>query len=270
MTVHHTSARSSAFTSVNEFLLLHRHARTRSVTARFFGVDPLARLGSSATYDGAVAEIVVADALDALGPDWTIVTDLALDDAAQPIAHVLIGPAGIFVLEVVNQANSEVWVGERSLVVDGAPGVLIMEAEQDADRLAARLSEENGVDVAVTPCLVIANAAELTVRARPRRVEILLPSAVGHFFGGLPRLLAPDVVERSRTAVLDQSTWSTGGGLQRPHAHAERAEFALIRRSVSASYRRRLGWVLGAATFASLLLVATTGGLVARIVGIVP
>ena len=263
------TAESAAFVSIREFLRLHRETPQRSLLARFLGLDPIAR-SVAGSYAGALAEVAIADTLEALGLEWTVLHDFTVGSNYRPVAYALIGPAGIFTLDVHNHSSADVWVGERSIVVDGAPNAHIVEAERSADRVAHRLSEVTEVTVVVTPCLVVANAAELTVRERPRRVEVLVPNAVGPFFADLPRLLSPQAVDRHRDAALAPGTWRTGSMATGDAAcsRIDRAEFADIRRSVVEANRRRLFWAVSGAALSSVVLLATTGELIARTLGL--
>jgi hypothetical protein len=263
-------AESTAFASVREFLLLQREAPERSLFARIIGLDPLAR-EAAGPYAGALAEITVAESLERLGSDWIVLNDLSIGSKWRPISYALVGPPGVFTLEVHNHSNADVWVGERSIVVDGAPHTHIEESERRADRVARRLSEATDSPVAVTPCLVVANAAELTVRERPRRVEVLVPNAVGPFFAELPRLLSPEAVDRHRDAALAPTTWRTGSRATARNAGGlvDRAEFAAIHRSIVESHRRRLFWAISGAALSSVMLLATTGDLIARTLGLI-
>ncbi len=234
---------------MREFLRLQAEAPQRSLVGRVLGFDPLARSAAHA-YAGAIAEIDVAELLDRLGTAWTVLDTVPIGADELPVEHVLIGPPGVFSIALRNHAGERVWVGERTFVADGTRFPHLRDAEHESDIVAARMTAAVGTPVTVTPCLVLASPAELSLRDTSRRVEVFLPTQLAGWLADLPRVLSPKAVDRYRQAGLDADTWhrprpdDAHWALTAWDAAGNRAAFEAIRRAIARSRRLRLAWLL--------------------------
>ena len=254
----------SAFTWLREFLRLQAAAPIRGRFDRFFGKDPLAK-GAERAYAGALAELEVADAIAALGDEWIVLDGAGVGgrefslraDSAVCADRILVGPPGVFTVTLRNHFDDRVWVGERTFVVGTARFPHIRDAEFEADRVSEAIGSVLDTPIAVTPCLVIADPAELVVRDRPRRTEVLVPQDFGSWLHGLPRIL-------SAAALADYSAIARVNWPERaPLAPGAGTAFLQVHGQVVAARSRRLFWAAIGALFVCGALIVTTSGLVA-------
>jgi hypothetical protein len=49
--------------------------------------------------------VEVAELLDRLGHDWTVLDTVPIDDREPPVEHVVIGPPGVFSITIRNHAS---------------------------------------------------------------------------------------------------------------------------------------------------------------------
>ncbi len=255
---------SSAFTWLREFLRLQSSAPAPGRLARLLGRDPLAR-GAERAYAGALAELRVADAIAALGDEWVVLDGAGVGgrefplrgDSAVCADRILVGPPGVFTLTLRNHFDDRVWVGERAFVVGTTRFPHIRDAELEADRVSETIGSVLDTPIPVTPCLVIADPAELAVRDRPRRTEVLVPEDFGAWLHGLPRVLSP-------AALADYSAIARAHWPQRaPLPPESGATFLMHHSRIVAARSRRLFWAAIAVLLLGGLLVTTTTGLVA-------
>lgn len=233
--------------SIREFVRLQSEAPRQNPFAIAFGIDPVAR-NAAAEYAGALAEVTVIDALDALGGQWLVLDNVPLGENEHPVAHILIGPPGVFTVALRNHAQESIWVGERAFVAGQTRFPHLRDVEHEAQLVAERMSATAGTPVTVTACLVVAGATDLTVAGHPPRVDVLEPAGFAAWLDDLPRLLSPRVVEQLRSAALQPSTWAGRPLAVDLDALSDRAAFDDIQRRVVAARRRRLFWaILGAA-----------------------
>lgn len=125
------------------------------------------------------------------GPRWRILhaVPMAFDGGELVLDHVVIGPAGVFVVEVANHPGGSAIIGPESLEIDDAAvdlGRRRRVGDEAARRLSAGLARAAGAvetlnPPSVTPVVALVGAIVIG-SARPRGV---LVSRVGH----LPRLL---------------------------------------------------------------------------------
>ena len=254
----------SAFTWLREFLRLQSAVPVRGRFARLFGRDPLAR-GAERAYAGALAELEVADAIAALGDEWIVLDGAGVGgrefslrgDSAVCADRILVGPPGVFTVTLRNHFDDRVWVGERTFVVGSARFPHIRDAEFEADRVSETIGSVLDTPIPVTPCLVIADPAELVVRDRPRRTEVLVPQDFGVWLHGLPRILSP-------AALADYSAIARVNWPERaPLAPGAGSAFLQVHGQVVAARSRRLFWAAVGALLVCGLLIVTTSGLVA-------
>lgn len=136
------------------------------------------------------------------GARWRIVhaVDMLLDDETVTLDHVVVGPPGVFVLEVLNVPGGRVAMGKESLEASGE-AVDLTYRRDVGDEVARRLSEglaraagaaETLNPPVVTPVVAVVGAT-LVGMERPRGV---LVSRVGH----LPRIL-----QAFGTTLVDQA-----------------------------------------------------------------
>jgi hypothetical protein len=215
----------------------------RSWWGRLTGASPLSA-ESRSWYRGAVGEIAVGQILGRLGPEWTVLHAVPVGAGASDIDHVLIGPAGVFTLNTKNHAGSDVWIGERAILVGRHKQHYLPHARHEADRAAKRLSAAVGEPVPVTPVLVLITPKQLTIKQRPSDVKVITDRELLRWLKRRRPVLAPERIARIAAAAVVPKTWHNNPAPpEDPVALQER--FAELRSSVRRAQRRRGLWGLG-------------------------
>ncbi|WP_193314485.1 nuclease-related domain-containing protein [Georgenia ruanii] len=244
----------------------------RGLLRRLLGLGALSREGRS-WYQGALGEIAAARELARLGPRWLVLHAVPVGAADSDIDHVAIGPAGVYTINTKHHAGQDVAVSE-ALWVSGQRTDHLRNSRHEAGRAARLLGAATGRAVVVRPIVAIHGAKRVTIRRRPRDVEVL---TVRHLTRWLakqrPRLTEEDAAA-IRSAAEDPRTWRTRlvPGLEpAPEDSMElRAWFDRLDGTVRAARRRRI--VVGIAGFSVVAAVilrsvaALPPGLVAALI----
>ncbi|MCU1512997.1 MAG: hypothetical protein JWO10_87 [Microbacteriaceae bacterium] len=228
--------------AVSQVLAIIDAAPNRSPIARQFGADPLPKSASFA-FRGARAEVALAETLDWLGTDWTVLSQVRVTAADAPLEYVLVGPPGVFTVTLHNHAADRVWVGERTVIVDAKTYPYIREAEAARSSVVARLSELRGKPVLVTPCILLAEPASIEFGMRPRGIEVMDALAFAQWLHDLPRLFSAQAVEKVTLIARAEGTWA-GTGVSDVAGHDQ---FRQLEHDIARAHRRRLVWVIVAA-----------------------
>ena len=97
-----------------------------------------------------------------LGPEWRLLHSVVLTDGSDDSDHLLVGPPGVVALTTRRRPGATVWVGARSVTVDGQHTTILHNARSHAERSAGLLTVASGRKIAVTPGVVL---------RRPGRVQ---------------------------------------------------------------------------------------------------
>jgi hypothetical protein len=147
------------------------------------------------------AEQTVGEALDRLeGAGWHTLHSVPLPGGDR-IHHLLIGPAGLFVVHALYAHKQRVLVADPMITVSRrAPEPLLRVVRSIADRASYALTAE------VRPVLALAGPADLRVTAAPRSVRIMQDTELGEL-ARLGGVLKPGDVEALHAMARDRNTW---------------------------------------------------------------
>ena len=229
--------------AIVELLRAQETVARRSPVARLFGMSPLTP-ETHPLYRGVVGELEVGEALDRLGTGWTVLHALPVDAGSVAIDHLVIGPAGVFIVSTKNHAGHSVWASQRTLMVAGVRHPHIRNMEYEMGRAERMLASAAGGHIEVGGILAIVAPKSLVVREKHRDVAVL---ASTHLVTWLLRhrpTLTPTEVSRIATAASLASTWfPTEPGPAQPASVRER--FELLRAEVRSAWRTQLAWAVG-------------------------
>lgn len=250
-------------------VLAQRSAPSRGRLARIFGASPLTA-ESRAAYEGAIGELVVGDVLENLGPAWDVLHDLPLGITVHQdsiLDHLVIGPAGVFAVHVVNYTDKDVVVAGDTLLVEGETLSHIQCAKTQSDAAALLLGAAAGSPVRVRPLLVVVNPRRFGVRAAATGVRVIPSHQLDRLLSRSPRTLHGDEVARISDLADLAETWPDAPPMPLDVVNLHQ-EFAVIRGEVRRALLRRALWVASGiavlyvtvwtliASFVSLLIAA--------------
>jgi len=227
----------------------------RGRIARFFGVSPLNH-ETHALYRGVVGEIEVGEALDRLPSEWVVRHALPVDEGLADIDHLVIGPAGVFIVTTTNHNGLGVWASQRTLMVGGIRQPHIRNMEYEMGRAERMLSTAAGSAVQVSGILAVVAAKSLVVREKHRDVAVLSATNIVSWLVRHKRVLSPAEVSHIGTAASLASTWNPGDTIDLQPLRL-RQQFESLRAEVRRAWRVQLTWAISI----SALGVGAFGGI---------
>ena len=147
--------------------------------------------------------------LDRLSDEWLVIHAVPVGTAGSDIDHVVVGPAGVFTINSKYHEGMKVWVGGKTLMVNGQRTDHLRNAGFEAKRVTKLLTRATGLPIMVTPIITIVAAGSITVRERPADVVVLSSTQLVRWLERRPRLLTDDQLNRLTTAALDPATWGS-------------------------------------------------------------
>ena len=141
------------------------------------------------------------DLLEDLGPGWRRIPTAANADSTVDRDDrddrdiLLVGPAGVVALSTRRRPGATVWVGARSVTVDGQHTVVLHNARSHAERSATLLSMASGRDIVATPAIVFAGLGGFNVQQMPRDVHVTTERRLRGWLASLPLRLEPDEID---------------------------------------------------------------------------
>jgi hypothetical protein len=135
------------------------------------------------------------DVLGHLGPEWRLLHSVGLTDDRGDSDHLLIGPPGAVALTARRRPGATVWVGARSVTVDGQHTTILHNARSHAERSTGLLTVASGRKVAVTPGVVFADLAGFNLQHMPADVHVTTDRRLRGWLVSLPVRLEADEIE---------------------------------------------------------------------------
>jgi hypothetical protein len=233
----------AAQAAILELLHAQGELAPRSAVARVFGMSPLSH-ETHALYRGVVGEIEVGEALDRLGPEWAVRHALPVEAGLGDIDHLVIGPAGVFIIATKNHSGLNVWASQRTLMVAGVRQPHIRNMEYEMGSVERILSAASGSAVEVSGILAVVAAKSLVVREKHRDVAVLAASHLVTWLQRHKRVLSAEQVASISTAASRASTWSDVEPVAAPPLLV-REQFEALRSEVRHAWRVQMTWAIG-------------------------
>ncbi len=280
-----SGAQRAAVSALHECLRLHSDTPPLGRIAAFFGRSPL-RHECRSWYLAASGQLAVSTRLRELGSGWTVLQSQPSEAGAADVAHLVVGPPGVFSLTTVMAEGKRVGVTGRSLSVGSSAlgrhrTADIERARADAERAAASLTRIAGAPVEVTPVIVVVGAAVIVganssvaeeksgERRSGRaddsaRTEVLSVARIVRWLSLRPSIL-------KSAAVTGLSTMAASDGWRIMRALTDDAErrqqrFERLQHEVQTARRRRRVWVF---TTAGILIAGVVLGVLLTVGAVV-
>lgn len=160
---------------------------------------------------GAEGEEMVGQRLSTLDVGWYLLNDVPIPDTGARIAHLLIGPGGVFVVTPALHRDKRVYVSGETILVNGFRQYHTRTSRSLALRVAHELTRSVGFDVEVRSVVVFVSVKELLVREQPRDGLVHVTSAKGarRWIGQQTERLSPEAVERLFAMARRSTTWES-------------------------------------------------------------
>jgi hypothetical protein len=128
-----------------------------------------------AEHAAAKEEQRISDELSGLPAGWFVLHSHDVGEGGDVVGdadHVVIGPAGVFLIHLEHHAGANVWVTEHTVSINGRDSGHLCKARAEARQIGDRLSDACGFDVAVQSVLVLVGAATVQTLNRPAEVHV--------------------------------------------------------------------------------------------------
>ena len=171
----------------------------RSLLLREHADEPASQTGTN-------GEWLVGYVIRRLPEGWHAFQDIPIGEQGANIDHVVVGPAGTFTLST-KDLTGRLWVGPRSVRINGHPTNFLSKAAREASRASRLLTAAVGRQIDVRGVLAIL-ADDWTIKEKPTHVHVASPRGVKDWLLRLPITLNPHEVTEIAAAAREPSTWT--------------------------------------------------------------
>jgi hypothetical protein len=238
------SARGAGFAAIQKCLELHSEVAPLTPAEKLFGVSPLAQNARS-WYLGALGEIVVSEKLEQLGEDWHVINGLPAGVSGSDIDHVVVGPAGVFTINMKAHAEKKVRAAGNSLRLNGFKFNSVGDAQLAAASASKLLTAAVGRPITVTPLIVMVGLSQMHYGVRRREVDVVTSSGIVRYLRRRKRVLSGDAIAEIADVAGRRGTWHRDGVVLDDSEHLVQ-RFESLRHEVDAAAATRKVWsILG-------------------------
>jgi hypothetical protein len=155
---------------------------------------------------GVDAEAAVGQFLAGLGTRWHVLHGVPLDGRGE-IAHVVIGPAGVFTVSTRHHPGALLRVDGDTVTVNGCDQRCVRAARHEANHAAVLLTARALFDVEVRGIVAVTGARAVLPLSPPRGVDVIEAHELVHHLRTLPDVLGTPSVERIYDIARHLATW---------------------------------------------------------------
>jgi hypothetical protein len=192
-------------------------------------------------YDGVLGERQTALELSLLGPEWTVLHSVPINERGTDLDHIAIGPSGVYVINSKRHPGKTVTAGGAGMRLDGNGVRYIPSAAGQTRQAAERLSAACGFAVPVTGILSFVDVRSISIRAplhdQGTPVVAVRESEIATRLNGR-RALSDDQIASVVDAATRAGTWSRSALSARNGTHMLQ-EFAALERAVQSTLAPR-------------------------------
>jgi hypothetical protein len=239
--------------------------RARNTTPRlprlshFLGVHPLNPAARS-LYRRALTQRAVAEFLEELGVRWDILHGVPCPQGGPQLDHLVIGPAGVFVIRGFDFRAADVWVTEDGLRVGRRRHPLTDLVAQVA-AAAQRLETATGLQPAARAVAVVLEPAKIWTKRDSDTVAVVTGKALVTWLLAQPQTLSGTEVAMLSDAADRPVTWDAAASDVGAEIDLS-ARFDVLRAEVESAARRRKMWGISGVVAAAAAAWAGAFGIV--------
>ncbi|WP_461473676.1 nuclease-related domain-containing protein [Microbacterium sp. HJ5] len=168
---------------------------------------------SESWYSGAIGEIRVGLMLAILDPEWwTVLHSVPVGDRGSDLDHLVIGPAGVFVINTKRHFGKRVWAAGHGLRIENHQVPYLRNLELEISRTEDALRRASGLSVDAVGIVAVVDAASVTVTAPTailhHEAHVMDADALLSFLSARRRVFSDDQVARIVEAAVRPETWT--------------------------------------------------------------
>lgn len=163
-----------------------------------------------AWWGDADAEVVIGKQLNSFvdGHDgWHVLHSVRLNTLGVDLDAVVIGPAGVFIVQAVYTPEARVWAGGDAFIIEGRRTSTVVDARTTALAARALLELKLGTSVPVSAIIVPIGATHVDIPLMSDGVAVVEPDALTWWLGQLAAPWNSQVANDMYDVARQSSTW---------------------------------------------------------------
>jgi hypothetical protein len=155
-------------------------------------------------------ELVIGRCLNAFVNNregWHVLHSVELASLDVDLDAIVVGPAGVFVVQAAYTPEARVWAGGDAFIVEGRRTSTIIDARMNALYARALLEAKLGFAVPVSAIVVPLGASQVDVPLMSEGVAVVEPDALGWWLGQLADPWPCHIAESTYDVARRSSTW---------------------------------------------------------------
>lgn len=156
------------------------------------------------------AEVVIGRHLDSFvegHEGWHVLHSVHLGTYGTDLDAVVIGPAGVFIVQAVYTPDARVWAGGDAFIVEGRRTSVVVDARTTALCARALLETKLGTSVPVSAIVVPIGASHVDIPLMSEGVAVVEPDALTWWLGQLAEPWNSQVAAEAFDVARRSSTW---------------------------------------------------------------
>jgi hypothetical protein len=138
---------------------------------------------------------------------WQFLHAIPVGEYGSDIDHFVVGPGGVFSLNVKHHPGGQVWVGGNTLMINGQRQPYIRNSRHEAQRATKLLTAACEFPVFVTGLVVPVGADAITIKTPPADVHVVNRMRLTHWLRAQPTVLPDAQIEAIFDAARRSTTW---------------------------------------------------------------
>lgn len=138
---------------------------------------------------------------------WHVLHSVHLSSLDEDLDAVVIGPAGVFIVQAAYVPDARVWAGGDAFIVEGRRTSVIVDARTNALCARALLELKLGSTVPVSSIIVPVGASQVDIPLMSEGVAVVEPDALTWWLGQLASPWGSDAADSTYEVARRSSTW---------------------------------------------------------------
>jgi hypothetical protein len=153
------------------------------------------------------ADTEIAERLALLPKGWHVLHSVPVGERGTELDHVVIGPGGVFTVQVKKHPRANVWICGTIFKVDGYNQHYVRNCRFEAQRAARLLSTAAGFEVPVRGAIAVVGADGFVVKDAPREIAVVTRKTITAYLHAQPTCFDRALVRHLLELARQPTTW---------------------------------------------------------------